>query len=112
VNEEDEAMSGTYSDADARRLGLLDPTSGTAQSKARAALPRLESLEGKRIGLLDNSKTNAAALLAQVGQALVRDHGAAQLIARGKLIYSRIAPAELIEELVAGCDAVLTAIGD
>jgi len=105
-------MSGSYGEADARRLGLLDPTSGPTGSKPRVALPRLETLTGKRIGLLDNSKTNAAALLARIGQALVRDHGAAELLVRTKLIYSRIAPVEQIEELAANCDAVVTAIGD
>jgi len=105
-------MSGTYGEADVRRLGLLDPTSGPTRSNTQAALPQLETLSGKRIGLLDNSKTNVAALLARIGQALVRDHGAAGLVLRTKLIYSRIAPAELIEGLVANCDAVVTAIGD
>lgn len=105
-------MSERYSDADVRRLGLLDPTSGLRTSDAHAALPQLETLAGKRVGLLDNSKTNVAALLARIGQGLVRDHGAAELIVRTKLIYSRIAPAELIEDLAASCDAVVTAIGD
>lgn len=105
-------MSGTYSDADVRRLGLLDPTNGPTQSNAQASAPQLETLKGKRIGLLDNSKTNGAALLARIGQALVRDHGAGELVVRAKLIYSRIAPAELIEDLAANCDAVVTAIGD
>ncbi len=104
-------MSPTYTDADARRLGLLDPTNG-AGSVARAPLPLLESIAGKRIGLLDNSKTNVAALLGRIGQALVRDHGAAELVMRTKLIYSRIAPAELLDDLAANCDAVVTAIGD
>jgi hypothetical protein len=105
-------MSGRYSDADARRLGLLDPTSALTGSNTQATLPVLQTVAGKRIGLLDNSKTNAAALLARIGHTLVRDYGAANLTARTKLIYSRIAPPELIEDLAANCDAVITAIGD
>ena len=105
-------MSPTYTDADARRLGLLDPTNGIAGSAARVPMPLLESIAGKRIGLLDNSKTNVAALLGRIGQALVRDHGAAELVVRTKLIYSRIAPAALLDDLAANCDAVVTAIGD
>jgi hypothetical protein len=105
-------MSGKYTDADARRLGLLDPTSPPIGTQAQATLPVLETLAGKRIGLLDNSKTNAAALLARIGRALMRDYGAANVLARTKLIYSRIAPPELIEELAGDCDAVVTAIGD
>jgi hypothetical protein len=105
-------MTPKYGEADVRRLGLLDPTSGSVERRSGAALPRLEGLTNKRIGLLDNSKTNAAALLAHVGEALIQRHGAARVFARTKLIYSRIAPPELIEELAANCDAVVTAIGD
>ena len=105
-------MSGTYTDADARRLGLLDPTNGPAGTGTGASVPQLETLAGKRIGLLDNSKTNVAGLLGRIGQALIRDHGAAELVVRTKLIYSRIAPVELIEDLAANCDAVVTAVGD
>jgi hypothetical protein len=105
-------MRKKYGEADVQRLGLLDPTSGSSERKQKAALPRLEDLANKRIGLLDNSKTNAAALLAHVGEALLQRHGAARLLARTKLIYSRIAAPELIDELATNCDAVLTAIGD
>lgn len=105
-------MSVIYNEADARRLGMLDPTNSPAGATARTMLPQLATLAGKRIGLLDNSKTNVAALLARIGQALVSNHGAAEIVVRTKLIYSRIAPAELIEELATSCDAVVTAIGD
>lgn len=105
-------MAKQYGEADAKRLGLLDPTNGPVTSKAKGALPRLDTLAGKRIGLLDNSKTNAAALLAGIGDILVRQHGAADLVARTKLIYSRVAPQALLDELAGSCDAVLTAIGD
>ena len=40
-------MSPTYTDADARRLGLLDPTNGIAGSAARVPMPLLESIAGK-----------------------------------------------------------------
>jgi hypothetical protein len=105
-------MSKRYGEDDVRRLGLLDPTSGPLSSKAKAPVPRIETLKGKRIGLLDNSKTNAAQLLAGIGRILVERHGAAELIPRTKLIYSRVAPQDLLDELSVRCDAVLTAIGD
>ncbi len=94
------------------RLGLLDPTAAVAPVPAVVTIPSLKSLSGKRIGLLDNSKTNVSRLLAQIGDALVRDYGASALIPRTKLIYSRVAPLALIEELAGQCDAVVTAVGD
>lgn len=102
----------TYDDADIQRLGLLDPTSEPATPGVKTSLPRLQSLVGKRVGLFDNSKTNVATLLARIGRALVRDYGAAELIVQTKHIYSRVAPAALIEDLARRCDAVVTAIGD
>lgn len=105
-------MSGIYTDADARRLGLVDPTSTPSQSPDVKTVPMLDTLAGKCIGLLDNCKTNSAALLGRIGEKLMRDHGAAKVVARSKQIYSRIAPTELIDELAANCDAVVTAIGD
>jgi len=101
-----------YDHSDAARLGLLDPTAAITAADLTRGLPRLESLAGKRIGLLDNSKTHCAALLARIGESLVREHGAAEFVARTKLIYSRIAARELIDDLGGRCDAVITAIGD
>lgn len=91
------------------QLGLLDPTD--TQAGARSAAPRLVSLAGRRIGLLDNRKPNAALLLHLLGQLLEARHGAAESLARSKFIYSQPAAPNLIDEL-AGCDAVVTAIGD
>jgi hypothetical protein len=105
-------MSKTYGLVDIERLGLLDPTNGQIGSNENKLLPQLDTLVGKRIGLFDNSKTNVAALLKRIGDTLVRDHGVAALVVRTKLIYSRIAPPEMIEDLAQNCDAVVTAIGD
>lgn len=105
-------MPKTYGAVDIERLGLLDPTNGQVQNIEHKVFPQLDTLSGKRIGLFDNSKTNVAALLKRIGDSLVHNHGAAELVVRTKLIYSRIAPPEMIEDLAQNCDAVVTAIGD
>lgn len=105
-------MLKTYGAVDIERLGLLDPTNREAQTNKHKVFPQLDTLVGKRIGLFDNSKTNVAALLKRIGDTLVRNHGVAELVVRTKLIYSRIAPPEMIEDLAQNCDAVVTAIGD
>lgn len=96
-------------DALVKRLDLVDPTDPTP--RGHAAAPRLATLAGARIGLLDNRKPNAALLLSALGE-LLREHYALVAVEpRSKFIYSRPAAPEIIDEL-AGCDAVITAIGD
>ncbi len=105
-------MTGRPEQSIIATLGLLDPTADKHPARETAAIPVLDSLAGKRIGLLDNSKTNVSRLLATLGDALMRGHGASGLVVRTKLIYSRVAAPDLIDELSATCDAVVTAIGD
>jgi hypothetical protein len=90
-------------------LDLVDPTDATGAELSHA--PRLSGLAGSRIGLLDNRKPNAALLLAELGGMLEARFGASATEAHSKFIYSRPAAPELIDAL-AGCDAVITAIGD
>jgi hypothetical protein len=96
-------------DALIARLGLVDPTDATIKDHHAAA--RLSTLRGATVGLLDNRKPNALLLLAEIGELLQARHGVARILPRSKFIYSRPASPEIIDEL-AGCDAVVTAIGD
>ena len=97
-------------DALVRRLDLVDPTDPSVTRILRPA-PRLPTLADKRVGLLDNRKPNAAELLAALADLLRARSGIAEAAPRSKFIYSRPAAPDLIDEL-AGCDAVITAIGD
>lgn len=91
--------------------GYLMSPLGLRIVKRNPIAPRLRSLSGARIGLLDNTKKNADRLLAAVGAILLREHGVAQLISRRKVSSSPAAPAAMIDELAA-CDAVINAYGD
>jgi hypothetical protein len=92
------------------RLGLVDPTD-SSPSDVRALAPRLRSLAGARIALLENRKPNARELLQEIGQLLSERGGAATAEVRSKFIYSRPASPDIVDEL-AQYDAVVTAIGD
>ncbi|MEE9415284.1 MAG: hypothetical protein V3V01_08365 [Acidimicrobiales bacterium] len=72
---------------------------------------RLENLDGVRIGLLDNNKPNASALLDRVGERMEAAFGA-QLVRYSKVAPSLEAPRDELEEFVAQCDAVVLAIDD
>lgn len=95
---------------------ILDPTGGApvrpaATGPARA--PRRTDLSGARVGLLENTKHNADLLLTELGSLLVTEHGAAAVaLVRTKQAFALPAPDELVAEFVAGCDVVITGVGD
>lgn len=90
---------------------IFDPTVAP-EGEAFEWAPRPASLEGKVVGLLDNGKTRSDRLMQAIGDLLVREHGAARLVAVKKPSPYRPAPAELLEALANEADLVVTGIGD
>jgi hypothetical protein len=93
---------------------ILDPTGGASAVAAPfAPAPRKRDLAGARIGLLENTKQNAALLLAEVGKLLVAEHGAAAVtLMRTKTAFALPAADELVAEYTRECDVVVTGVGD
>jgi hypothetical protein len=89
---------------------VMDPTTQSDAATPRYA-PKLPSLEGRRVGILDNGKANADRLLDEVESILRARHGVLAFVRRQKLHFSRPAPPELLAEL-RSCDAVVTGVGD
>ena len=90
---------------------LLNPEGSSVEVSLPLAR-RPESLDGKTIGVLGNSKLNADAVLLAVGQLLIEQYGAKGLVHRFKQNFSRPAPDEIVQDLEAQCDVVLTGVGD
>ena len=88
---------------------VLDPT-GERSAATRARLPRLESLAGRRIGLLDISKARGDVFLDRI-EALLRARGAEVLRFR-KPTFTKPAPIDLRQEIATRCDAVVEALAD
>lgn len=88
---------------------LIDPGAEGGVS-AQAGAARLATLQGKRIGLLDNIKHNAEYLLQELGERLRAEHGCDVRLVKKKTYTKFAAPAVLAS--LADCDAVVTAIGD
>lgn len=80
----------------------------SAQDEAIAQRPA--SLDGRVIGLLDNTKDLAGELLDEVRQLLTQDFPKAEFRAFRKKSVSG-ADADMLEKL-ATCNAVVTAVGD
>ena len=92
-------------------LVVLDPTSGPVVERATRA-PRPQSLEGKRVGFLDNSKQNSDKVLRYLDEMLRERYGIAASMHRRKPTASRVVPDDTLEEMLRECDLVVPAVGD
>jgi len=91
---------------------LLDPT-GTDERTTDATLaPRPGSLRGLRVGLLDNTKANGTALLANIAELLRQTHGIGETRTYTKSYFGTPLADDLRDRIAAECDVVVTAIGD
>ena len=84
----------------------------TSVARPRVGAPRLASLEGKRIALLDNGKVNSGPVLVAIAKRLQARFGVAEFKAWKKR-HAGDSGAAVIPSLVAWKpDLALTAIGD
>lgn len=88
---------------------ILDPTSEREPAR-RTASPRLDSVAGRRVGLLDISKARGDVFL---------DHLAELLAQRGAVVeryrkptFTKPAPVDLRQEIATHCEAVIEALAD
>jgi hypothetical protein len=88
---------------------VLDPTSERSPG-VRPRLPRLASLVGATVGLLDISKARGDVFLDRLAQGLA-GRGATVLRFR-KPTFTKPAPVDLRQEIATRCDAVIEALAD
>jgi hypothetical protein len=91
---------------------VLDPTQPSDADNASAGLPlapRLETLEGKTVGLWSNQKLNASRLLEFIREELAKDYNFS-------IVHGTYDPGRLMDDHEWGdlpsCDAVILANGD
>ena len=90
-------------------LEVLDPT-GQRQPRERRRLPRPDSIDGRRVALLDISKARGNVFLDRLEQ-LLSERGAKTERFR-KPTFARPAPRALLEEITARSDLVVEALAD
>lgn len=91
---------------------LLDPT-GAEEVAADATLtPRPVGLRDLTVGLLDNTKPNATALLMKVAAALKDRAGVGECRLYAKDYFGTPVHEPLLKQMVQECDVVVTAVGD
>jgi len=91
-------------------LVVLEPVAEPRAAEARL-VPRLDSLDGKVVGFLDNSKPNADRFLALMERELSQRYRLAGIVRARKPGASHVCPEEILADL-SRCDAVITAMGD
>ena len=92
-------------------MQLYDPTSsGPDRNLSRAAA--LASLEGRSIGILENSKLNALDMLREVADLFVARHGCEIRAIYTKTNASAPAPAEILAKAFGEIDFLITGLGD
>ena len=90
---------------------ILDPTTEVSPRRIAYA-SRPGTLEGLRIGLVDNTKHNSDQLLLRIANILEEKHGAKAHIIRKKVSSGAAPHSEIIEEYKANCDVVVAGVGD
>lgn len=90
---------------------ILEPTAA-AGNAARAAWRPLDTLKGKVVGFIDNSKPNFHYLVDDLAELLVARHGVASVVKHRKLSASISAPDTAFADVEQKCDLVITGSGD
>lgn len=92
-------------------LTVLDPTAVGAAPHSADLVPPPAGLDGVRVGVLDNGKPNSDRFLSLLAERLSGLGGLPQAAVR-KPSIGRLAPPELVEELLQNSDLVVTGVGD
>ena len=82
---------------------------GAVDATEQALAPRLKSIQGARIGILDNCKEFADIVLRGVADVLKAKHGAGD-VRFWRKSYLGI-PSPFAQEMAAQCDAVINGVG-
>ncbi len=88
---------------------ILDPTSERSPA-VRVRLPRLATLSGATVGLLDISKARGDVFLDRLEQRLASE--GAKVLRFRKPTFTKPAPVDLRQEIATRCDAVIEALAD
>ena len=95
-----------------RNLTLVDPTGLELSADEFHLNDRPMSLEGKTLGLLENSKANADKVLHELGRILQETHGMKEVRYFSKHSASLPTKPGTIQEMLSEVDVLITGVGD
>lgn len=85
---------------------------GVVEAEPRSLSPRVADMRGLRLGVLDNAKMKAGKLLAYTTEILNEEFHFSAVHHYVKRGFSYTAEADMIAQIAAANDVVITAIGD
>ena len=91
-------------------LKFLDPRV-MVNPQDRPAVPGLNSLEGKVIGIIDNGQANSTTMFQELAKLVREKFNTKEVIFRTKPTHMQGAPKPIMEEIANRCDAVITGLG-
>ena len=92
-------------------ITVLHPAAEDVAELHRLA-PRLSSLQGMTVGLIDNHKRNANVYLEELGRLLQEGYGVSRVVTHRKISQSLPTPDEVLDQLASECDAIIHAVAD
>ena len=99
----------SYAKAPTRTITVLDPTAEPRPTVAQLA-PRLTTLKGMRLGVVDNSKPNADRILERIEERLSQQYELSSV--RWWRKHNATVGALFLDELPGQVDLVVNALGD
>jgi hypothetical protein len=94
-----------------KQIRVFDPTTIPKEQALRYA-PRPTSLQGKKVGLVENTKYNSYTLLLKIGKILQDEYGVHGMLLRRKRSSGVPAHEEIINDIKTECDVVVAGVGD
>ena len=89
---------------------LVDPTTRPI-IPSFAGAPRLDTLENKRVGLIDDAKDGARELLEEITDVLNERYGVSDVVYHRKPSASKPIEPDALNDMARKCDYVIVAIG-
>jgi hypothetical protein len=93
------------------KIEMFDPTTEAAV-QAITYVSRPDSLTGRRVGLVENTKFNSDRLLLKIARILKEEYGAGEAVLWRKRSSSVPAHEEILQEARRAVDVVIAGIGD
>ena len=94
------------------RERLLDPTGESDQATDTQLRPRVRSLRGLRVALLENTKPNGAVLLQHVGRELQENYGVREVRMFRKGYFGTPVEESVVQQILRNSDFAVAGIGD
>jgi len=92
-------------------IDVLSPAAVVAGNTVPLA-QGVPALDGRVIGLLNNSKSGTRPFLDRVAELLQREHGVSGIVRYDKAAAALPAPDEMLEAMARECDVVINGIAD